>query len=471
MKTKPFNHQQTTFNQKKNQTNYALFWEQGCGKTKTKLDISCHKYHEGVIDALLVIAPKAVHPNWAYDEIPIHLWDDVPRKILVWDSKKTKNKSFSRAYDNLLKFDGLAIITMNYEALLNKKTFDRIKKFLTERNVDMVCDESHRIKSPKAQTTKAILKLGKFAKCRSILTGTSVSQSPFDIYTQFKFMDESVLGFTSYYSFKNYFGAFMKMPNSTGGTFDSLVEYRNLDFLKTKIKEHSSRVLKEDVLDLPKKIYQKRYIDMPPAVAKVYKQMKKEFLAELESGEVISAPLIISKMGKLQQIVCGFIFDEQGEVIELSTARVDALIDSLPDKKCIIWHKFKYDEVMISRRLDELGIGYVTFNGSTSDADRELAKKKFKEDDDCRIFLANPKAAREGLTLTSAKYTLYYNRDFSLVNNLQSEDRNHRIGQDTNVTYIDFVMKDTIDEAIINNLRSKNDMATNMNSDNVRNWV
>lgn len=475
MKTKPFNHQKTTYLAKRNLDHYALFWEQGCGKTKTAIDVLCHKYQLGDVNALLVVAPNAVHPNWAYDEIPIHMWDEVERKILVWDSKKVSNKSFQRTYDNLLKFKGLAIITMNYEALISKKTFSMIEEFITARKTMMICDESHRIKNPSAGCTKAVLNLAPHAVSRWILTGTSYTQSPFDIFSQFKFLDKTIIGINSYFGFKNRYGTFIKMPNAVGGQFNSLVSYRNLDQLKKKVLAHSSRVLKEDVLDLPEKIYQTRYITMPPNMEKIYKQMKKDFLVELDN-EIIAAPLMISKMGKLQQIVCGFIFDENANPIEFSTARVDAMMEDFTGEKTIIWAKYKTDHKMISERLTADGIDFVSYTGDTSTSDREIARNRFQKDPLCIVFLGNPAACSMGITLNKAKYVFNYNRSFSLTTNQQSEDRAHRIGTEGNVVYTDYIMRFrngsvTIDGSIVKNLRSKNDMATMMNNDRVRDWI
>ena len=472
MKTAPFSHQKENFDLRKDVPNYALFWEQGVGKTKASIDIICHKYLHDVIDAVIVIAPKNVHPNWAYDELPTHMWDDIEYETLVWNSKKVKNKGFKRQFDHLISYDGLSIITMNYESILNRDTYDMVLKMLDSRSCMVICDESHRMKTPNAKVTKALLKLAPHAKSRWVLTGTSITKSPFDIYTQLKFVSDDIFPQKSYYAFKNRYGRFIKLkhPTVAGKLYDHLVDYRNLDELTSIINSHSSRVLKSDVLDLPEKIYQKRYIDMSDDIKRAYESMKNDLFVELGDVEV-AAPLVISKLGKLQQIVCGFIIDEHGNTIEICRSRVNSMLEDLPEEKCIIWGKFKHDHVMIGEELTKRGVDYVTFTGSTSEADRETAKRRFREDPECRVFLGNPKACREGLTLTAAKYVLNYNRSFDYIDNSQSEDRVHRIGQDRNVVYIDYVAKGTIDEAIIENLRDKRSMADLINGDNFREWI
>jgi SNF2 family DNA or RNA helicase len=420
---------------------------------------------------VLVVAPKAVHPNWAYDEMPTHMWDEVTYDTLVWQSKKVKNKGFKEEFESLLESDNLAVVTINYEALLSKTSSDMIEKFLKERKVMIVCDESHRIKTPSAKTTKKILKFAKLAECRWILTGTSITNSPFDIYSQFKFVDPAILDQSSFFAFKNRYGIFVQ-EYGANGKYSKLEEYRNLDKLSTIIQSHSSRVLKADVLDLPEKIYAPpRYFELDPKCAKLYKEMKEELIIELDDAE-ISAPLAITMLSKLQQIACGFVFDEHGNSIEISRARVHTMLEDLPeDDKCIIFAKYKQDHKMISEELEKLGVDFVSYTGSTSDEDREIAKKRFQTDPTCRVFLGNPAACREGITLHAANVVLNYNRSFNYTDNKQAEDRAHRIGQKADVIYIDYIAKGTIDEAIVHNLRDKNAMAAMMNGDNIRKWI
>ena len=106
-----------------------------------------------------------------------------------------------------------------------------------------------------------------------------------------------------------------------------------------------------------------------------------------------------------------------------------------------------------------------------SQSDRMLAVDRFQNDDKCRFFVGNPTTGGYGLTLTAAKYVIYYSNNYNLEVRKQSEDRAHRIGQTKNVVYIDIMAKDTIDEKIVQALKRKNQLSAKTLGDKAKDWL
>lgn len=243
-----------------------------------------------------------------------------------------------------------------------------------------------------------------------------------------------------------------------------IVSYMNVDELTRNIEGHSFRVLKKDCLDLPPKIYQRHHVELSPKQKRIYDEMRKEFIAELE-GETIDAPEAITRLLRLQQIVCGWFPAEDGVVpIEDKNIRLQALLEILSDidSKVIIWARFKADLKAIERALGELAVAY---HGEVSNDQRAIAVERFQNDPNIRYFIGQPQSGGIGLTLTAANYAIYYSNSFDLEVRLQSEDRCHRIGTKNNVTYIDIECRKTIDKKIITALRAKKNLADYINKD------
>jgi SNF2 family DNA or RNA helicase len=244
------------------------------------------------------------------------------------------------------------------------------------------------------------------------------------------------------------------------GGFESkqIVSYQNVDELTKNIEGHSYRVLKKDCLDLPDKIYQRYPVELSVKQRKLYDQMRKQFIAEMD-GKQVDAPEAITRLLRLQQITCGWFPTENGVVpIEDKNPRLNALMEILSDidSKVIIWARFKADLKAIERLLGSAAVAYY---GEVSNNDRADAVERFQNDPKIRYFIGQPQSGGIGLTLTAADYAIYYSNSFDLETRLQSEDRCHRIGTKNNVTYIDIEAPKTIDSKIIKALRSKKNLA------------
>lgn len=450
-KTRPFDHQRKAFYLSRDKESFALLMEQGTGKTKVVLDNAAYLYGKGKITALVVIAPNGVHRNWLSKEMPDHMPEWCPTKSVYYHSGMTKKET--EAFDEVLaETEMLKVFSFNVEAFVSDKATNFMKRVLLSNEVMLVVDESSRIKRPGAKRTKIITKFSNMAKYRRIMTGTPVTKGPEDIYSQFKFLDHQILGYDSFYSFRARYCIMGGFENK------QIVSYQNIDELTRNIEGHSFRVLKKDCLDLPEKIYQRHPVDLSQKQRKLYNQLRKDFIAELE-GEQIDAPEAITRLLRLQQIVCGwFPMEEEVKPIDEKNPRLQALLDILSDIECkvIIWARFKADLRVIERALGELAVAY---HGDVSNDQRAIAVERFQNDPKIRYFIGQPQSGGIGLTLTAAECAIYYSNSFDLETRLQSEDRCHRIGTKNNVTYIDLESPKTIDTKIIKALRSKKSLA------------
>jgi len=450
-----------------------LFMEMGTGKSKVLIDNIAMLYDRGKINAALIIAPKGVYHNWERQELPIHMPEHVLYQTITWSPVETK-KQQGELKKLFIHNEDLVIFLMNIEAFSTKKGMKIAEKFLLSHSALMAIDESTTIKSPTASRTKSVLKLRVLAKYRRILTGAPVTKSPLDLYTQCFFLDPDFLDFSSYYAFKNRY-AIMVDRNVGTHSFKHVMGYRRLDELNEKLNNFSYRVLKEDCLDLPEKVYMKRIITLTDEQKKMYSEMKKFALAELE-GKKTTATSALAQLVRLHQIICGHLTTDDGEVRTLKNNRIKELLDILEetDGKVIIWAVYRHDIKEITNVLSgRYGKNSVeSFFGDTLDRDRQDIIDRFQDrESDLRFFVGNPKTGGYGLTLTASHTVIYYSNSYDLEIRLQSEDRAHRISQDKKVTYIDLITEGTVDELIVKNLRSKINLATKILGEDLKKWL
>ena len=471
--TEPFEHQRRVLEASYDREAFAILWEQGTGKTKAAIDTAARLYQEGKINALLVVAPNGVHRNWVTDELPVHLPKSIDARIEFWQTPKAGQKVHKLKMHLLGKHEGLKILCMSYPGFMTTAAMNYAAKFLKENDCLMILDEAHHVKNPRAKRTKTVLKAGLHAKYKRILTGTP-GDKPFDLYSQFQFLNKSIwkdVGFSSYHAFKNHFGVWQKM-HGPHGQFDVLRAYKNLDDLHPITAQHSDRVLKEDVLDLPAKLYKRMPFEMTPRQRKYYNELRDTLELELDTGEYVDGSLALVKLLRLQQITCGYIQaspDLPAVDIDGKNPRLEACVETFKDlpHQAIIWARFSRDIDLIT---DALGKSAVRYDGRITDDEANYNKLAF-QNGDRQFFVANPAKGSEGITLVGAKTVGFYSNSFKLLSRLQAEDRCHRIGQDTSVLYIDFFAPDTVDEKIIDSLRAKYDVAATMNGDKLREWI
>ena len=474
-KTKPFEHQKDALKKCWNKKAFAIFAEMGTGKTKIALDNACILYNKGQIDRLLVVAPKGTYMNWVDQEIPVHVPDYIEKDVLAWKPNITEKYELQlKAIRNPENFK-LKIFVMNVESLSTKKGCYYAKLFLSSKAM-MIIDESTTIKNPQAKRTKNILELSKEAPYKRILTGSPVTQSPMDLWSQMDFLEPEILGQQSFYAFRTKY-AVLITASAAGGThkFQKIVKFKNLKELGKLVSPHSYRILKKDCLDLPDKIFTKRIIELSDEQKKAYSEMKTSAITILK-GEPATAVNVLTQLIKLHQITCGHMKTDSGDIINLKNSRLDELMQILGETtgKAIIWANYIHDINTIESAIKkEFGLdSYCTYYGATKQEDRQACINKFQDETNpVRFFIGNTQTGGYGITLTQASTVIYYSNNYDLEKRIQSEDRAHRIGQKNPVLYIDLVAKQTVDEKIIQALRNKVNIASEINGEELANWI
>ncbi len=458
---------------------YLVFRRNGCvfvsgntGKTKVLLDDAADIYlnggDEGKIDTLIIIAPNGVHAQWVNEQIPEHLTQSV-----AWVGGYTvaaPSMEQARRLRKAKEFkDGLRIVAIHIDMMSHASGKTLLRELLLSSRAMLVVDESSRIKDSASKRTKALLELGRLAKYRRILTGTPISQGVEDLYSQFAFLDKNILGYNSFFAFRNHFCRMGGFQNK------KIVGYVNEDELKRKIDSYTYRVLKEDCLDLPEKNFIRHEVLFTDEQAEVYQAMKKDFFLDLEAG-ILTARLALTRLIRLQQLIGGFIWKREkkdkgsGAIIEpevyqeFPNNRVARTIDIIHEAqgKVIVWLKFEGDWRLLTRALTAAKIGWVDYVGSTPQSDRLKNIESFRSDAAVKVFLSSPKSGGVGLNLTVASEVIWYSRDFSLENELQANDRCHRIGQHFPVNYHYLITPRSVDERIDKVLKSKKAVAENL---------
>ena len=415
-KTKPYDHQLKALKMSWDKEVFAYFMEMGTGKSKVLIDNASMLYDKGRINGLLLIAPKGVYKTWYENEIPSHMVNHIEKKVVLWKTSESsieyKNK-LNSLFDTGTDFH---ILIMNVEAFSYNKGLEFAYKFLSCHKAMIAVDESTTIKTHNAKRTKNILKLSRYSKYRRILTGSPVTKSPIDLYSQCEFLDPWLLGHNSYYTFRARY-AIMKSINLGSRSINVVVGYQHLGELSDKLKPFSYRCLKDDCLDLPKKTFMKRSVTMTPDQQKVYREMKQNAIAHL-NGKVVSTNTVIVQLMRLHQITCGHFTADDGSVQELPSNRIDELMDLIyeVEGKVVIWSHYQKDVQRIIKHLvKEYGEeSVVDYYGLTPDNERQKHIKKFQEDPKCRFFVGTTQTGGYGITLTAASTMIYFSNGYDL---------------------------------------------------------
>ena len=472
-KTKPFDHQMDALLDSWDKENFAYFMEMGTGKSKVLLDNAAVLYDRGLINGLLLIAPKGVYKNWFDSEIPVHLPDHIHKKVVLWKTSD-KSKKQKEILNTLFKTGtDLHILIMNVETFSTGDGTAFAQKFLSCHKTMIAIDESTTIKTPTSNRTKNILKLSDEAKYRRILTGSPVTKSPLDLYSQCLFLDPWLLGHQSYYTFRARY-SIVKKIQVNGRHIEVVVGYKNLGELSDKIKPFSKRILKEDCLDLPEKTFVKHYVELTKEQQKVYNQMKQEAIAFLD-GKMQSSATVMTQLMRLHQITCGHFTADDGTIKDLPCSRLTELMNVLEniEGKTIIWSHYTHDVKRIIKEIKKVygEDSVVDYYGATDTDARSVNIKRFQTDDKCRFFVGTTHTGGYGITLTAGSNMVYFSNGYDLEKRQQSEARIDRIGQTKKMTYIDIMAQDTIDERIVKALRTKVNIANAIMDEDLKDWI
>ncbi len=468
-KTTPYEHQRNALNESAEKVQWAYFMEMGTGKTKVTIDNIAYLFFQRKINSVLIIAPKSVYLNWE-TEIETHMPDVLKYKIYKWNIDKSKD------YHDLQNFKDLRIFLINVEALSTKRGFEACKEYLFKNKLNFVTlDESTTIKNRSAKRTKNILALQKLSMVRRILTGSPITKSPLDLYTQCQFLSPELLGFSSYLAFRNRYAEMTDIPVGSGRYISVPKYYKRLEELEQKMKFFATRIRKDQCLDLKPKVRQKRYIELDGDGKKIYEKLRTTALAIVEDS-TISFSNKLTEIIKLHQVCNGFTKDDEGKFLRLHDQKVKALHEVIEeaDGKIIIWANYLWNihEIIHSLKSRYGEESVVSIFGEVDVKDRKKAVESFQNDSNVRFFVGNPTTGGFGLTLTACNTVVYFSNNYNLEVRKQSEDRAHRLGQKGTVVYIDIVARNTLDEAIMKSLTNKGQIAAKtLGEEDLRDWL
>lgn len=436
-KTKALPHQIEAINYINVHREVALFDEQGLGKTKIVIDSLCSEMKAGEIEGVLVVAPNTLLYNWE-QEVTKHSF--LIPNVLRGTKREKRYKYLTEAN----------FYITNYEAVIAE--LQRIIRFCKSRKIAIVLDESSRMKNPNTETAKSLFKLQHYASKKIIITGTPVANKPLDLWAQFYFLDRGRLLGDDFKLFKS------KYNENDPQYFEALSE------LKAIISNNSIRRCKNDTLELPEKIFLNIYVNLKDEQLELYDELRKELRIEIEDleGHKIydEADNILKKLLRLTQIASNpALIIKKYKGVSAKFVALENLISELTskDEKVIIWTCFVENIFVLKNMLRQYKP--LVIYGKVSVEDRANAVNSFQSSEKNRILIANPAAAREGLTLTRANNAVYLDRNFNLVDYLQSQDRIHRISQDKACRIFKLLAKNTIDEFIDKVIEMKRDIA------------
>ena len=463
-KTKTFEHQREALKRGAESKNFAYFMEMGTGKTKVSIDNASYLFTQNKIKNVIVIAPNSVYLNWK-KEIETHC--SVDYKIMAHKVDKINSPIFNDPLQ-------LTWYLYNVEAMSHKSGLKKVKEVLTAADETMmIIDEATTIKNRTAKRTKNIIELGKTVAYKRLLTGSPVTKSPLDLYSQVAFLDKSLLGHSSFYTFRARYAVMHEID--MGGRSVMLPKYyTNLEELEKNIKTFSYRCRKVECLDLPEKLYTQYYINLKEEHQQAYDRLRKNAWAVIQNEEV-SYSNKLTEILKLHQCVNGHVKTDDGKIIEFDDPKLDQLMEVIEENegKFIIWANYIYNiEKIIKILQDRYGIDSVVSVYGAVDAEQRIRNvKRFENDDAVRFFVGNPSTGGYGLNLVSASYVIYYSNSYNLEVREQSEDRAHRIGQDKNVLVIDLIVKGTVDEMIISALKGKIKLSAKTLGEEAKKWL
>jgi len=451
----------------------AVFCEQGTGKTR------------GVLEALkemgrypiIVVCPKTVIDVWVQEA---KKWVGLEAMPLV-GAKKKRIKLLDENFDKVpmfvINYDGLRTFTKQRRKLIQNEGNRR--RVVYENDVAknypwkvVVADESSKIKHHTSLQSKTLHAFGHIPY-RYALSGTSITHSPLDLYSQFKFLQPDLFS-PNWHVWKQDYVHITRQRLPYGSSskythFEKITGYKNLDRLFKQVNPYVVRFKKKDCLDLPPKTYQQQYIEMQGDQLKAYKSLAKDYIAFIKDN-VVTVSTALAKILRLQQVTQGFYIDAETEVLHRFKknpklrALEELIRDLTPDHKLVIWCRFVED----LRRVKELckdikmepgkkaGVPYVSVSGDTPFEERGDKIKKFQNEERVRIFIGQIQTVGMGVTLHAADYAIYYSQDYNFDNRAQTEDRIHRIGQESDkVIYIDLLCQNTVDVSISKALKEK----------------
>ena len=411
----------------------AVFHEQGLGKTKIGVDLILHWLRNDIVDSVIIVTKKGLIRNWR-DELAVHT--HLEPRILSQDKKA-----------NFYAFNSPAKIYLaHYEVIKAEKK--RLTLFLKTRKVGILLDEAHKIKNPDSGLTKAFFALGQGFDRRLIMTGTPVANRPYDLWAQIKFLDDGAALGTDFQSFKRD----LDLTNDLADDRYKAERFQQaLGDVFRRIKSFAVRETKGSVdISLPEKELRNIEVELEPRQHEIYERFRKEMSAIVVRDNIPvldDAEEMLKRLMRLVQVASNpLLVDDSYRAVPGKFPILLNLVHQAVDagEKIIVWTSFTENVDWLARELRDFGA--VRVHGKRSILERDTAIKNFKLDKSCKILIATPAAAKEGLTLTVANHAVFYDRSFSLDDYLQAQDRIHRISQSRSCYITNLIATNTIDE-------------------------
>lgn len=424
---KLYRHQEIALSYMRSSNYFALFMEQGTGKTIPSLCRILDLLKSGAIEDALVVAPKSALGAWERD---IELFNDLDREILK---------------------DGITLI--NYD-----KVWRGDKKSPYNKKWGcIILDEAHCIKNRTSKRSKFLLKLACTADYKYILTGTPISNGQLEnIWSLYTFLDPYL---ERGYPYSRIFGGSYKTFEDRYcilNMYHKPSSYIHVKELQEIINEHSYRVKKVDCLDLPEKLPDE-IIKVDLVEKTLYKKLATES-AILEYEILADNPL--SRLVKLRQLASGHIKLNTGEILEVKSEKLSILEELLEgyedDKKIVIFAEFKYSIGKIAELLESMRIKYVILDGDQKD---KKIWRKFQADKSIRVIVCQYQTASAGIDLFASDTIIYYEPTLRSNTLEQSRDRIHRTGQSNKCSYIHLLTRGTVEVDIYRALAGYSDFS------------
>lgn len=443
-KTKPYQHQVEGLEYGKYHDLFLLGDEQGLGKTKQAIDIAKYKkLLYGYKHCLVLCGVKTLIYNW-WHEILEH--SDEECALLGFKEKQTPNGikwvggDSTQKLQDLKNIDALPyFIVTNIETIRggkNNKILPLLKQYIKSGKIGMiVVDEFHKCKNPNSQQGSALLSLK--PQTRIALTGTPILNNPLDLYSLLNWLD---IEKHNYYQFRNHYCYLDKNKSVTG--------YKNLDELHNILNGVMLRRKKEDVLDLPPKVYTNEYIEMSKEQKKIYDEVRTQLLNEID--KIATADNPFAQLIRLRQATAFTGILSSTVRLSCKYDRAMEIVEEVVESggKVVIFSQWKETLKPLAKVLKDEGFNPVLIMGEVSVADRDKNKEAFMDDPNCKVLLGTIDSMGTGLTLTSANTCIFLDSPWNKATKEQAEDRLHRIGTKGTVNIITLVCMNTIDERV-----------------------
>ena len=425
----------------------ALLLDMGLGKTIISLAVISELFIRSHIRKVLIVCPNTLLKLWEHEA---QKFADFPYKFVIVTGNKDKKSRLLRETAEYDDPNVLMIVAISYDSMRNY--VPNLIKYAPDM---IIADEGHKMKDQRTKQSQCMHELGDTAGYKLLLTGTPICNDERDIWSQYRFLDSSVFG--DYFSFwRRYF--------FKSGAYEICFKSEMKEDLREKIFSIGIRLEKKECLDLPGITYTEIPVVLEPSAMKEYKRLWYDRMLKFTDESIVSPKNILTELLRLSQFTGGFVTDENGRSVSVSNAKLNALselLDSIIEEKhkAVVIAHYVPELKAIEELLDNKGIDYARYRGAISNAERNEGLKKFDNDPECKVLVAQLQTVGLGLNLTVASKIIFYSVSYSAADYNQCRDRIYRIGQTEKCQCFHLVAQDTIDEDILYAIANKESIA------------